>query len=439
MFLSWRHDFLKSWQTFWHHDVFLTSWQTFGVFLTLWQNFWRHDTLLDIMTSSWCHDEPFEVMTNMLSSWWFFFTSWTFWRQGEIFWRNDVFLAWWRIFDVMTSFLSSWHFLHHFVNKIIWKCVFDVIGIMVYFLLHDNLLTSWQTFWHHDKLFKVMTNLLSSWNVFDIMTNFLSSWQTFWRHDVFDIMTNFSTFFGEHFDVLTCFWRHNELFEVMTCFWLHYKICFYIFLTPWRVFDVMTCFWLHDKLFDIMTNVWTSWRFLTLWRTFWSNDDLFDIMTYVAIIDVMTNVLTPWNFLKHDTLFDVLTHFLTSCLSFWRHVFFTYDKPYDMTYFVINSGTKYDVILSLTSWRHDFMTNFLNHDIFLTSWQTFYIMTYLWLHDKLLTLWQSFWRHGVFLMSWRTWWRHNELCDVITFFLIINLTSWRLFYVMPNFSNFFLK
>ena len=70
----------------------------------------------------------------------------------------------------------------------------------------------------------------------------------------------------------------------------------------------------------------------------------------------------------------------------------------------------------LTSWRYDFMTNFLNHDICLTSWQTFYIMTYLWLHDKLLTLWQSFWRHGVFLMSWRTWWRHNELCDVITFF-----------------------
>ena len=69
-------------------------------------------------------------------------------------------------------------------------------------------------------------------------------------------------------------------------------------------------------------------------------------------------------------------------------------------------------------WRHDVMTSwqtFLNHDICLTSRQTFYIMTYLWLHDKPLTLWQSFWRHGVFLMSWRTWWRHNELCDVITF------------------------
>ena len=75
----------------------------------------------------------------------------------------------------------------------------------------------------------------------------------------------------------------------------------------------------------------------------------------------------------------------------------------------------FDVMTKLlTSWRYDFMTNFLNHDICLTSWQTFYIMTYLWLHDKLLTLWQSFWRITNFVTSLR-------------FLLIIN---------MPNFSNF---
>ena len=116
----------------------------------------------------------------------------------------------------------------------------------------------------------------------------------------------------------------------------------------------------------------------------------------------------------------------------------------------------FDVMTKLlTSWRYDFMTNFSNHDICLTSWQTFYIMTYLWLHDKLLTLWQSFWRHGVFLMSWRTWWRHNELCDVITFsfnnkldimtsfvtscrtflfeIMMKLLTSWCVYDIMTNF------
>ena len=143
-------EFLKSSQTFWHDDVFLTSWQTFGVFLTSWQICWRHDTLFDMMTSFWCHDEPFEVMTNILSSWCVFYIMTNILTSGRTFWRNDVFLASWPIFDVMTSFLWSWHFVHHFVNKILWKRVFDVIGIMVYFWLHDNLLTSWQTFWRHD-------------------------------------------------------------------------------------------------------------------------------------------------------------------------------------------------------------------------------------------------------------------------------------------------
>ena len=250
----------------------------------------------------------------------------------------------------MTSFLSSWH-LHHFLNKIIWKCVFDVIGIMVYFLLHDNLLTSWQTFLHHEMFLTLWRTFCRHGKLFDVMMC-LTSWR------IFRIFANILT---SYFDVLTCFWRHKELFEVMTCFWLHYKICFYIFLTPWRVFDVMTCFWLHDKLLDIMTNVWTSWRF---WRTFWSNDDLFDIMTYVAIIDVMTNVLTPWNFITtwHTfwltgalfvalELYNDMTHFLTSWFTFWRHDYLfdvmvfvlLYDKVLSSwRIFVINSGTKYN-------------------------------------------------------------------------------------------------
>ena len=159
LLLSWRHDFLKSWQTFWHHDVFLTSWQTFGVFLTSWQNFWRHDTLLDIMTSFLCHDEPFEVMTNILSHGGFFFTSWTFWRQGELFdvvtyfWPHDVFLMSWPAFyrhDICSSFREQ-----NNMKTCFW-CHWH----------HGIFFTSWQSF-------DVMTNLLTSWLVFFVMTNFL--------------------------------------------------------------------------------------------------------------------------------------------------------------------------------------------------------------------------------------------------------------------------
>ena len=78
-------NLLTSWQTFWHHDVFLISWQTFGIFLTSWQILWRHDKLFGVMTYCWRHGELFEVMTNLLSSW-RILTSWrTCWRQGKLF------------------------------------------------------------------------------------------------------------------------------------------------------------------------------------------------------------------------------------------------------------------------------------------------------------------------------------------------------------------
>ena len=97
------------------------------------------------------------------------------------------FLLSWRIFDVMTSFLSSWHFVHHFRSKILWKRVFYVIDIMIYFWLYDKLLACFwchdklngepfvimSCFWHHDELFDVMASFLTSWYVFDIMANFL--------------------------------------------------------------------------------------------------------------------------------------------------------------------------------------------------------------------------------------------------------------------------
>ena len=122
----------------------------------------------------------------------------------------------WRIFDIMTNFLSSWH-------------IFVIISGTKY---HENL-------------------FLTSWNHFDVMTNFLTSWQSF--------------------DVMTYFWLHGELLTY--------------FLRNDELFGVMTCFWHHDELFDVMTFFEFMTNFLASWRTFWHHDEPFD---------VMANFLTSW-------------------------------------------------------------------------------------------------------------------------------------------------
>ena len=106
-----------------------------------------------------------------------------------------------------------------------------------------------------------------------------------------------------------------------------------------------------------------------------------------SVFDIMTHVLTSWRTcLRHDELVYVMT-------CFWRH-----DALFDA------------------------MTNFWHHDVFLMPWRTF------WSHDvyldvmtnsltswRVLTSWHTFWRHDVFLMSWRVF-------DIMTFFM-----PWRTF------------
>ena len=182
----------------------------------------------------------------------------------------------------------------------------------------------------------------------------------------------------------------------------------------------------------------------------------------------MTHFLTSWctfwrhgTLLRHDTLFDVLVHFLTSWLSFWRHGFcFTlwqtfchhdvflslireqnimkmWFQYYNEMFNVMTSFWCYDEIVDvMTLWLHDklfksrhmfdFMTNFLHHDIFVTAWQTFDVMT------KLLTPWRVF-----DVMT-------NVITNFVTslrFLLIINLTSCRLLlrHAELFFELFFLK
>ena len=98
----------------------------------------------------------------------------------------------------------------------------------------------------------------------------------------------------------------------------------------------------------------------------------------------------------------------------------------------------------LTSWRtfHIFLnprqTFFWSHDVSLTcfincltSWQNFFgvmmcfdVMTYFWHHEELFDVMTCFWRHEMFLTSWvlQTFWH-----------------PWRVFYVMTNFHDVFLR
>ena len=115
---------------------------------------------------------------------------------------------------------------------------------------------------------------------------------------------------------------------------------------------------------------------------------------------------------RHDVFVDVMTNFLTSwcvlyvMLRFWCHwcnnIFWLHDKL-------------------LTSWQtFDVMTNIL------TSWRV--IM-------NILKQWRTSCHQNMFLTSWRTFWCHSELFDVMICFDIMTnlLKSWRLFHVITNF------
>ena len=112
------------------------------------------------------------------------------------------------------------------------------------------------------------------------------------------------------------------------------------------------------------------------------------------------------NFLPSCTLFAVMTNFLTSWGNVWRHdVFLTLWWTFDVMTYI---------------WRHDELCDVMSY--FLTSWRTFWrndarfdvkanffdVMT--WWHDMM------YWRHDVFLTSWRTFRCHDIFCDVMTYF-----------------------
>ena len=235
-------NLLMRWQIFWRDDVLLTSWRTFWsndepfVLMTYFDimtnilksgqtDFLKSWRVYDIITNLWRHSKHsvsniFDVMVNVLALWKFLMTWHTIWCHDTLFDVMVCSLLQGECCVVMTYSMTCLYcpdiFLHHFGNKILWKRVFDVIDIMIYFLFYGRRLTSCHVF---DELFDVMANLLTSWYVFDIMTstNLLTSWRVF-------------------FCKLTYFWLHCITFWSM----LH-------LLTSWRTF------WCHGS-FDDMTH-----------------------------------------------------------------------------------------------------------------------------------------------------------------------------------------
>ena len=143
--------------------------------------------------------------------------------------------------------------------------------------------------WRHGEIFDVITNLLTSWYIFNIITNFFNFLR---HHELFNVfLTSQRTF-----------WLHDKLFDMMTCF------------------DFMTNFWL---VFDVMTNLFTSWRrafnifdLMTCFLIFWRNDVLFGVYC-----DVITYFLQSWRTLCKSWWHDLLywrNDILLMSYTFWH-------------------------------------------------------------------------------------------------------------------------
>ena len=175
----------------------------------------------------------------------------------------------------MTNFLTSWR-------------AFDVMTI---FSALWRSLTWWQTFLSSWRIFDLMMILLTSWCVFYVMTFFSTSWHFCWRHDVFfHFMANFlSSTFLVSWCVLTSwwtFWRHDA-------FWCHNELSF----------DIMMYFRCYDILFNFMTYILMSWR---IFHIFWPHDVfldlLFNILMYFSTLYCTFDVI----FRRNDVLLNII-------------------------------------------------------------------------------------------------------------------------------------
>ena len=178
----------------------------------------------------------------------------------------------------------------------------------------------------------------------------------------------------------------------------------------------MTYFWHHEEISDVMKNFLTPRRFFDITMFFWRHDIF--LTSWRTFSNVMTNYVTSWR-----TFFTLWRTFLTS----WY---------------------MYDVTRKL----FDAMTYFWLHDVTLTPWRIFGVITYFlcccvcivhcftsWRNS--LTSWFIFDGTTNCLTSWLLFWRQDALFDVIQSFDVMSyfwpvektfLTSWYIFKVMTN-------
>ena len=143
-------------------------------------------------------------------------------------------------------------------------------------------------------------------------------------------------------------------------------------LTSWRICDV-TNNWRHDVC-------------CTYWR-----QERFDNMT--GFVDILTHFLTSWltfslHFCRSDCIFTLFREQNITKTCFWCHseLFLISWHVFD----VMTSSRIFDFMTNFfTSWR-----TFRIFDVFLTLWRVVDVITCFWRHDKLfddmtkvLTLW----------------------------------------------------
>ena len=116
---------LTSWQTDWHHDVFMTLWRLF-----------LYDKLFDVMT----YVTLIYVMTNILTPWNFLTTSHTFWHPDTLFGLMT---------NPLTRFLSSWHnfsFWEQNIMKTCFWCYNELCDVIACFWCYDELFWGYGVF-----------------------------------------------------------------------------------------------------------------------------------------------------------------------------------------------------------------------------------------------------------------------------------------------------
>ena len=216
----WHTDLLDVMKCFWLHDKItlidvMTNVLTSCKCLMTWHTFWLPGAIFDVMTNFMCF-----TLWRTFCGYDVFLTPWPAFCCLDIFFIISGTKYNENVFAIITNFWMSWHVFHVMTHLL---TSWQTLDVMMCFWCYDELCDA--VFFCVIKLFYIMTYFWSNDGfVFGsndepfTITNLLTSWQTFWHHDVFLIS-------WQH---LEYFWRHDKSCDVMTNF-----------LAWWRLVDVM--------------------------------------------------------------------------------------------------------------------------------------------------------------------------------------------------------